>query len=91
METILKYCKVPKHYEHDCRYNCNKSSTHLSKSGTNKFIKSMLLALSKIDYWQNSQVTMNHIIFSGMSNSKRKTLSSTEAKKTLQNFKGSEM
>ena len=82
METMPKCCKIPKQYDHDCRYNCNKSSIHLSKSGSNKFIESILCSLSLIDYWQNSQVTMNQIIFSEISNSKRIKLSSTEAKKT---------
>ena len=44
----------------------------------------MLFALSKCHYWHNAQVGMNNKIFSGMSSSNGKKLSST---KTKNNFK----
>ena len=54
------------------RYNCNKIDAHLSKSETNGVIENTLFPLSNLDYWHETQVSMNNNIFSIIGNSKKK-------------------
>ena len=68
------------------RYNWNKSDAHLSKSETNGVIENMLFPLSNLDYWHETQVSMNNNIFSIIGNSKKKSQVQL-GKKARQNHK----
>ena len=69
------------------RYHCNQSGIHVNRSGTNRLIENLLLALSKFECWSKAQVSMMTSVFRKTRNSEEQLSSGKEAKETFKTLR----